>query len=144
MVTLGGAASATTTANSSGAYSFSGLSNGSYTVTPSNTGYTFTPANQSVMVSGANVSGINFTATAQAHSATLSWTASTSTVVGYNVYRGTVSGGPYSRVNGSLVTALTYTDTTVLGGQTYYYVTTAVDSSGTESVFSNEVPAVIP
>ena len=74
----------------------------------------------------------------------LSWTASTSTVSGYNVYRSTVSGTGYSRINSSLVPALAYTDGTVLNGTTYYYVTTAVDASGNESAYSNEVPAVIP
>jgi hypothetical protein len=54
-VILGGAASASTTANASGAYSFSGLANGAYTVTPSKAGFTFTPASQGVTVSGANV-----------------------------------------------------------------------------------------
>ena len=61
-VTLSGSASATVTADSSGNYSFSGLANGTYTVTPSKSGYTFTPPNQAVTISGANVSGINFTA----------------------------------------------------------------------------------
>jgi fibronectin type 3 domain-containing protein len=78
------------------------------------------------------------------HSVALSWTASTSTVSGYNVYRATVSGGPYTKINSSLVTVLTYTDSTVQSGTTYYYVTTAVDSSGNESVDSNQVPASIP
>jgi fibronectin type 3 domain-containing protein len=144
-VTLSGAASASTTADSSGNYSFSSLANGTYTVTPSNTGFTFTPANQSVTVNGANVTGVNFTAAAQqTHSAALNWTASTSTVSGYNVYRGAVSGGPYTLLNTSLITGLSYTDTSVQSGATYYYVTTAVDSSGVESVYSNEVTAVIP
>jgi fibronectin type 3 domain-containing protein len=74
----------------------------------------------------------------------LTWNASTSTVVGYNVYRGTVSGGPYAKINSSLVAALNYTDSSVQSGTTYHYVTTAVDSSGNESVFSNEVSAAIP
>jgi hypothetical protein len=78
------------------------------------------------------------------HSVTLSWTASTSTVSGYNVYRGTTNGGPYTKINSSLIAALSYTDSTVQSGTTYYYVTTAVDSSGNESVFSNDVPASIP
>jgi len=78
------------------------------------------------------------------HSVTLTWNASTSTVAGYNVYRSTVSGGPYVKINSSLVTALNYTDSTIQSGTTYYYVTTAVDSSGNESVFSNEVSATIP
>jgi hypothetical protein len=78
------------------------------------------------------------------HSVVLTWNASTSAVAGYNVYRGTVSGGPYTKINSALVTALTYTDSTVQNGTTYYYVTTAVDSGGTESVHSNEVSAPIP
>jgi hypothetical protein len=61
-VTLSGMASATTTADGSGNYSFTGLANGSYTVTPSKTGLVFTPANQTVTVSGADVTGVNFTA----------------------------------------------------------------------------------
>lgn len=60
-VVLGGAASATTTADSSGNFSFTGLANGSYTVTPSRTGYTFTPTSRSVTVSGANQTGVAFT-----------------------------------------------------------------------------------
>jgi len=75
---------------------------------------------------------------------TMTWTASTSTVVGYNVYRGTTSGGPYVKINSSLITTLTYTDTTVQSGTTYYYVATSVDSSGDESVDSVEVSAPIP
>jgi hypothetical protein len=78
------------------------------------------------------------------HSVDLSWTASTSAVSGYNVYRGTVSGGPYTKINSSLITTLTYTDTTVQSGTTYYYVATAVDSNGDESVNSNEASASIP
>jgi fibronectin type 3 domain-containing protein len=39
---------------------------------------------------------------------------------------------------------LTYTDSTVQSGAQYYYVATAVDSSGNESVNSNEVSALIP
>jgi hypothetical protein len=78
------------------------------------------------------------------HSVALSWTASTSTIVGYNVHRGTVSGGPYTKINSSLTTTLTYTDSTVQSGTTYYYVATAVDSTGNESVDSNEVSAQIP
>ena len=39
-----------------------------------------------------------------AHSATLNWTASTSTVIGYDVYRGTVSGGPYTLLTPSPIT----------------------------------------
>jgi hypothetical protein len=78
------------------------------------------------------------------HSVALAWNASTSTVAGYNVYRSTVSGGPYTKINPSLVVVLSYTDSTVQSGATYFYVTTAVDSSGNESIYSNEVSASIP
>ena len=79
------------------------------------------------------------------HSVSLSWVASTSsTVVGYNIYRGSVSGGPYTVLNSTPNASLTYTDMTVTAGQTYYYVVTAVDGSGNESVVSNEVAVTIP
>jgi hypothetical protein len=78
------------------------------------------------------------------HSVDVNWGASTSTVAGYNVYRGTVSGGPYSKENASLITSLTFTDTTVSSGATYYYVVTAVAADGTESPFSSQVQAAIP
>jgi fibronectin type 3 domain-containing protein len=78
------------------------------------------------------------------HSVALSWNASTSTVAGYNVYCGAISGGPYTRVNSTLDTTTAYTDTSVTGGQTYYYVVTAVDVTGGESAYSNQVQAVIP
>jgi Abnormal spindle-like microcephaly-assoc'd, ASPM-SPD-2-Hydin len=78
------------------------------------------------------------------HSVDLSWNASTSTVVGYNLYRGGALGGPYSKINSSLDAAANYTDGTVQSGQTYFYVTTAVDSVGMESGYSNAVSAVVP
>jgi len=67
-VTLGGSSTATTTDSSSGSYRFSGLASGSYAVTPSEAGYTFTPSSQSVTINNANVTGVNFTATAQTFS----------------------------------------------------------------------------
>src|SRR5258708_18882048 len=62
-VTLSGAANAVTTANSSGAYTFPGLGNGTYTVATSQIGYSFSPATQNATVSGTNVIALNFTAT---------------------------------------------------------------------------------
>ncbi len=59
LMTLGGSASATTNVVS-GNYSFTGLLNGSYTVTPTNSAYTFTPPSQSVIVNGSSMPGINF------------------------------------------------------------------------------------
>jgi len=96
-----------------------------------------------ILVSLAGCSGGNATGTIQ-HSATLTWTASTSGVAGYNVYRGVQSGGPYTRINSVLEAPTNYVDNTVQPGCTYYYVVTAVDSNGLESAYSNEVVAVIP
>jgi len=79
------------------------------------------------------------------HSVTLNWDASSSsTVVGYNVFRSTQSGGPYAVLNTGLVSGLTYTDQTVQSGKTYYYNLTAVDGNGVESQFAGEVSATIP
>ena len=61
-VTLSGAATATATTDASGTYSFAGLLNGTYAVTPSKTGFSFTPSNQAVAVNGANVAGVTFAA----------------------------------------------------------------------------------
>ena len=61
-VILGGAASATTTTDANGNYSFTGLANGSYTVSPTETGYSFIPTTQAVTLSGASQGGVNFTA----------------------------------------------------------------------------------
>ena len=56
--------SVSTTTNSSGAYTLGSVANGSYTLTPSLGGYSFAPTSRSVTVSGANVTGQNFTGTA--------------------------------------------------------------------------------
>jgi hypothetical protein len=79
-----------------------------------------------------------------AHKVQLGWGASTSQAIGYFVYRGNISGGPYTRVTAFPVNAVAFTDASVNLGTTYYYVVTAVDSGGSESVFSNETSAVIP
>ena len=80
------------------------------------------------------------------HGVTLNWGASTSqNVAGYNVYRGTTSGGPYVKLNTTgLITVLTYFDGAVVAGQTYYYVATAVDISSNESAYSAQTTATIP
>ena len=79
------------------------------------------------------------------HPTVLTWGASTSNVAGYNVYRSTTSGGTYTKLNTSLITGLTFTDATSQPGQVYFYVATAVDSSGNESAYSNPpVQATVP
>ena len=78
------------------------------------------------------------------HGVSLSWGNSGSGTVGYNVYRGSTAGGPYNKINSALDATPAYSDDSVLAGQTYYYVATAVDGSGMESPYSNEAQAVIP
>ena len=83
-------------------------------------------------------------AQAVVHSATLAWTASTSTVTGYNIYRSAVSGGSFTKLNSQLISGTQYADSTVVSGQTYFYVVTSEDSSGVESAFSNQASTIIP
>jgi len=79
------------------------------------------------------------------HYATATWTASTSpSIAGYNVYRSTTSGGPYTKLNASLITGTAFTDTAIQAGQTYYYVFTAVNTSNVESTYSTQVSGQIP
>jgi len=79
------------------------------------------------------------------HSVTLNWKASTSTVAGYNVYRSTVKGRDYAKINLALVTGQTsYKDETVESRTTYYYMARAVDAKGNESLNSAEVVATVP
>jgi len=78
------------------------------------------------------------------HSVSISWNASTSPgVAGYNVYRSTTSGGPYTRV-GWRVSGGSFTDTAVQAGATYFYVVTAVTASNVESVVSSEIKTTVP
>jgi len=73
------------------------------------------------------------------------WNASTSgTISGYNVYRGASPSGPFSKINPAVNSSLSYSDSAVQSGTTYYYVTTAVDASGVESSYSNQVTAAVP
>src|SRR5271166_2220010 len=74
----------------------------------------------------------------------LAWTGSSSPgIAGYNAYRSTISGGPYTKLNSSLISTTSYSDQTVQNGYTYYYVTTAVNSQGMESVYSNQAVATV-
>jgi len=63
IITLSGTNSGTAATDDSGYYSFPGLINGGYTLTPSTTKYTFTPTSKSVTVNGVNATANNFTAT---------------------------------------------------------------------------------
>ena len=82
----------------------------------------------------------------RAHSVTLTWQPPAATagaeVVSYNIYRGTLSGGPYAPLASGLH-GLTYQDGLVQAGMTYYYVVRSVDAAGRESRPSEEVKATV-
>jgi hypothetical protein len=95
-------------------------------------------------VNSPTVESLTGTGSSEQYSVNLSWNPSSSQVVGYNVYRSNQSNGPYTRINPGLDPTTAYTDTSVEGGQTYYYATTSVNSEGEESSYSNLAQAVIP
>ncbi|MHC4113618.1 MAG: cellulase family glycosylhydrolase, partial [Planctomycetota bacterium] len=80
-------------------------------------------------------------ATAGDATVSLDWNDNTEPdLAGYDVYRSTTSGGPYSVIDFDL-TQSDYTDNSVSNGTTYYYVVTAVDTNLNESAYSNEASA---
>jgi hypothetical protein len=89
------------------------------------------------------LSGTGITASASGHSVMLSWTPSTSQVIGYFIYRSSVSGGPFVQLNSSPDPNPSYTDSGLASGS-YFYVVASVDIDDVTSAFSNEVEVVIP
>jgi hypothetical protein len=73
----------------------------------------------------------------------LTWKASPSSVVGYRLYRSDASGTAYTPLT-AMLDSLSFDDSSVDSGATYYYVVTAVDAAGEESTYSNQATAVIP
>ncbi|MFZ1974498.1 MAG: choice-of-anchor D domain-containing protein [Candidatus Acidiferrales bacterium] len=110
-------------------------------------------ADAGTMTVASNASGspmkvpLSGTATAQPsknHSVALNWSRSSSSVVGYFVYRSSKPSGPYAKMNSSADANTSYSDSTVSDGQVYYYVVTAVDSSNIESSYSNQISVTVP
>lgn len=62
-LTLAGATIATTTAGPTGVYSFTGLSAGTYLITPTRIGIAFTPASSQQTIVATNITGVNFLGT---------------------------------------------------------------------------------
>ena len=127
--------STSVTTNASGQYTFSGLANGSYTLTPSLSGYTFSPTSLAVTVNGANVTGQNFTGTASATTFSVSGTVTTSAgaaISGVSVSNGSTSvttnaSGQFTFSN---LANGTYTLTPSLSGYTFSPATRSVTVSG--------------
>jgi hypothetical protein len=109
----------------------SGSASGTLTITSNASNGTF----------GVPLTGTGVTTT---HSVSLSWSDIATQIAGYNVYRSTVSGGPYSKINAALVVPTNYSDTSVVSGTTYFYTVTAVGTSGMESASSNQTTTAVP
>lgn len=137
-------------------FSMSGLSLPLTLQTRKNTSFdvTFSPASTGSftgnisVISNASDSPVNASLSGvgvDSHSVGLSWSPSNSqNIVGYDIFRSQVPGGPYNQLNSSLIPSTAYTDSTVLAGQTYYYVTTAVNSGNVQSAYSDQAEALIP
>ena len=147
-ITLSGASAATTTTDSSGNYTFANLANGDYTITPSKAGYTFTPANYSVTISGADVTGKNFTATVVPVYYTISGTI---TLNGSGFSGVTVTAGSQSATTSSTgaytISGLangTYTVTPSKSGYTFSPANYSVTISGANVTGKDFTATVVP
>ncbi|PYT45925.1 MAG: hypothetical protein DMG45_00620, partial [Acidobacteria bacterium] len=152
-VTLGGAASATTTADSSGNYTLAGLPNGTYMITPSHAGYTFTPSSQSMTLNGGNITGVNFTDNAAAVAPTITTQPANQTVTAGQtatfavVAAGTAPLGYQWQKNGVNITGATSasyttaTTTTADSGSTFRVVVTNTAGTVTSSAATLTVNA---
>ena len=87
----------------------------------------------------------NLTATWGNARVTLTWQAPASygdsPITGYKLYRSTASGGTYSLI--ASPTALTYTNTGLTNGQTYWYKVSAVNANG-EGANCSAVSVLVP
>ena len=109
-VTLSGTSSATTTTDSSGNYTFSSLSNGTYTVTPTLTGYTFSPTSSTKTVSGASITAINFVASiATVSSGIWTWVSGSNTLDQVGVY-GDIGFTASTNIPGARSDSVSWTD----------------------------------
>jgi hypothetical protein len=80
----------------------------------------------------------------QKRSVVLRWQASTTPNVRYNIYRGPFSGVHPDKLNSTPIDGTTFTDPTVVSGQTYWYVVRAINNKDEESTESNDTSATIP
>jgi hypothetical protein len=139
-VNLTGAATASTTTDSSGNFSFTNRANGTYTVIPASSAYTFNPVSAVVVVSGANITDTNFVATSTggADIYSISGTVTGAVQAGVKItLSGTQKGTAETKANGTyifenLVDGGTYTVTPSLTGYTFKPTSTDVTLSGAD------------
>ncbi len=73
----------------------------------------------------------------------LTWNSNVESILaGYNIYRATNAGGPFSLLNGSLLSTPAFNDTSVFNDTLYFYFVTAVANDATESAASTMVSAL--
>jgi PKD repeat protein len=138
-----------TTTNSSGAYTLSSLANGTYTLTPSLGGYTFAPSSSSVTVSGANVTGKNFTGTQVSNTppvANFSFTTnalSASFTDNSSDSDGTIASRSWTFGDGGTSTATNPSHTYAAAG-TYNVTLTVTDNGGATNSVTKAVTATAP
>lgn len=89
-----------------------------------------------LQINGTFLGPLGTTVIPTTHGNDLAWTASSTYGVTYNLYRGLVMGGPYTKIQTGL-TGLTYHDSGLTPGTPYYYVVTSVNGVG-ESAYSDE------
>ena len=116
--------------------------NFSPTATGSASGTVSIASNAMISLLPISISGVGVTSQETMHSVALSWTPSSSNVVGYFIERSNVTGGPYTKLNATPDSNLSYADTALASG-IYFYVVTSVGSNDVESGPSNEAQAVI-
>src|SRR5688572_12576941 len=87
---------------------------------------------------------LSFWTELRAESVRLAWNPSSEIGAGgYNIYRSETPGGPYTRLNQSLIPDPFYTDNSAELNRTYYYSVTTVHVAGGESRHSSELKVVI-
>jgi hypothetical protein len=143
-VALTGAATLNTSADGSGNYVFTGLQNGSYTVTPSKVGVTFTPASQNVTINNASVTA-NFTSVVQTY--TVSGTVSGAVVSGVTISLGGASSASTTtdasgNFSFSGVVSGSYTVTPSLSGYSFTPSTRSISVSGANVTAVNFTSAI--
>ncbi len=140
----GEAATAIATAITTTTYTNTGLTNGTayyFEVAAVNSNGTSGMSNETsaTPTSGAPAAPTNLSATAGNAQISLSWTAG-SGATSYNIYRGTVSGGESATAIATGITTVSYTNTGLTNGTTYYYKVAALNATGTSGM-SNEAGA---
>ena len=123
----------------------SGNSSSTLTAAVNATGLAAGTYNGTITVSATGSSsktvGVTLTVSAPTtSSATLTWTPNTDAdLVGYKIYRATASGAYGAALATVPAGTASYQATGLTGNTTYFFVITAYDTAGNESLFSNEV-----